>query len=111
MAVYYATKAYVLSFSEAIAEELGDRGVTVTCLCPGPTKSGFQERAGVEDTRLVKLGMMPAARVAKAGVAGLFAGRRLVVPGLTNRLGAQLPRLSPRRATTKVVRWMQDKRG
>jgi uncharacterized protein len=110
MAVYYATKAYVLSFSEAIAEELAARGVTVTCLCPGPTRSGFQERAGVEETRLVKLGMMAADRVARAGIAGLFAGRRIVVPGLTNRLGAQLPRVSPRRATTRVVRWIQDKK-
>lgn len=110
MAVYYATKAYVLSFSEALAEELSERGVTVTCLCPGPTKSGFQERAGVEETRLVKMGMMPADRVARTGVSGLFAGRRVVVPGMTNRLGTQLPRLSPRRATTKVVRWIQDKK-
>ncbi|MCA9922498.1 MAG: SDR family oxidoreductase, partial [Anaerolineales bacterium] len=67
MAVYYATKAYVLSFSEAIANELDGTGVTVTALCPGPTESGFQARAAMEDSKLVQSGLMDAATVAKMG--------------------------------------------
>ena len=70
MAVYYATKAYVLSFSEALAFELKPSGVGVTCLCPGPTKTGFQARAHQEGARLLDVGLMDAAMVARAGVHG-----------------------------------------
>jgi short-subunit dehydrogenase len=112
MAVYYATKAYVLSFSEALAEELAGSGVTVTALCPGPTTSGFQERAAMEGSRLVAGRMMMTSEaVAEAGYRGLLAGRRVVIPGWKNRLLAQSVRFTPRRVTTLVVRKMQEKIG
>jgi len=112
MAVYYASKAYVLSFSEAIAEELRGSGVTVTALCPGPTASGFQERAAMEESRLVAgKAMMGAEAVAEAGYRGLMAGKRIVIPGVANRLLAQAYRVSPRRMTTAVVRKMQERTG
>src|SRR5262249_13805451 len=90
MAVYYATKAYVLSFSEAIAEELRDSGVTVTALCPGPTETGFAAAAHAGDTRLFTM-MKPAdsAAVARVGYEAMKRGRRVVVPGVKNKLLAQ----------------------
>ena len=97
MAVYYAAKAYVLSFSEAIAEEVRGSGVTVTCLCPGATKTGFQDRAGVQRTLLVRLGLADAAEVAAAGIRGMMQGKAVVVPGITNKLVALSPKISPRR--------------
>lgn len=109
MAVYYATKAYVLHFSEAIAEELRGTGVTVTALCPGPTASGFQERAAMEDSRLVQNGLMDAATVARLGYAGLMAGKPLVIPGMHNWLGAQGYRFMPRRLVPRIVRMLQDR--
>ena len=97
MAVYYAAKAYVLSFSEAIAEEVRGSGVTVTCLCPGATKTGFQDRAGVQRTLLVRLGLADAAEVAAVGIRGMMQGKAVVVPGITNKLVALSPKISPRR--------------
>jgi short-subunit dehydrogenase len=113
MAVYYATKAFVLSFSEAIANELKGTGVTVTALCPGPTESEFQKRAHIENTRLIKgklMGWMTAEAVAKIGYAGLMHGKRLVIPGLINKLGVQSVRISPRVATAQVARLLQESR-
>jgi short-subunit dehydrogenase len=112
MAVYYATKAYVLSFSEALAEELRGTGVTVTALCPGPTATGFQARADMEGSRLFTgfLKVMDAATVARAGYEGFRAGRRIVVPGLLNKLLIQSVRVSPRSLVTRIVRGMQAKR-
>src|SRR6476469_8717390 len=79
MAVYYATKAYVLSFSQALAEELRDSGVTVTALCPGPTATGFAARARLGTTRLFRRGVvMGAVTVAEAGYAGMLRGDRIV---------------------------------
>jgi short-subunit dehydrogenase len=111
MAVYYATKAYVLSFSEALAEELGGSGVTVTALCPGPTETGFAQAAEMTTSRLFRM-MKPASSmdVARAGYAGLLRGRRLVIPGLMNKMLAQSVRVSPRRLTTKVTRALQERR-
>ena len=105
MAVYYATKAFVLSFSEAIASELKGTGVTVTALCPGPTRTGFQKRAGAEHTRLAGAGlMMEASTVAKTGYRGLMKNKRVVIPGLKNRLLAALSaRFFPRGVVLKVV--------
>lgn len=97
MAVYYAAKAYVLSFSEALAEEVRGKGVGVTCLCPGATATGFQERANLEGTPLMRLPLADAAKVAKAGFDGLMRGKTVVVPGLSNKLVAVAPRISPRR--------------
>jgi uncharacterized protein len=111
MAVYYATKAFVLSFTEAIANELAGTGVTVTALCPGPTQSEFQRRAHIENTRLIKgklIGLMSSAAVAQLGYRGLMQGKRLVIPGFINKLGVQSVRLSPRRVTTQVARMLQE---
>lgn len=112
MAVYYATKSYVLSFSEALAQELSDTGVTVTALCPGPTVTEFQAAAGMEDTFLFKGPMvMDAARVARLGWAAAKRGKRVVIPGLANRLLKEIVRFSPRRLATTVAGRMQKKRG
>jgi len=111
MAVYYATKAYVLSFSEALANELAGSGVTVTALCPGPTASEFQSAAQLEKSRLVGfLRMQTSDEVARAGYEALMKGKPVVVPGLTNWLGSQSPRFFPRRWVTAIVRRMQDPR-
>jgi short-subunit dehydrogenase len=105
MAVYYATKAYVLSFSEALAEELRGTGVTVTCLCPGVTVTEFQKTAGVEDIPLTKGPLaMSAADVAAAGYRGMKRGKRLVIPGVHNKIGAQSVRFTPRGVILKVVK-------
>ncbi len=111
MAVYYATKAYVLSFSEAIRSELSDRGVSVTCLCPGVTRSEFHERAGMDgSTVLERLGAHTAESVARAGIRGALRGRRLVVPGVMNRVLTLVVRASPRGIVPPVVRRMQEAR-
>jgi short-subunit dehydrogenase len=110
MAVYYATKAYVLSFSEAIAEELRGTGVTVTALCPGPTATHFAEVAEATNRRLFKYKTpMPSMDVARAGYAGLLRGQRIVIPGMGNKLLAQSVRFAPRRLATKITRALQEK--
>jgi uncharacterized protein len=107
MAVYYATKAFVLSFSEAIAAELEDSGVTVTALCPGPTASGFQDKADMNSSALVKDKSLPtAAAVAEAGYLAMQRGQRVFVPGLMNWLMAQSIRFTPRSIVTKMVKQM-----
>ena len=103
MAVYYATKAFVLSLSEALTEEVASSGVTATCLAPGPTDTGFAAEANVVETRLFKMGAMDAAAVAAAGYQGFRAGKALVIPGLRNRLGAFAVRLTPRAMMRKFV--------
>jgi short-subunit dehydrogenase len=111
MALYYATKAFVLSFSEAIANELEGTGVTITALCPGPTASEFQERAKMQNSGLVKgRKAMDARTVAEAGYQALMAGKTVVIPGLGNKLLAQSIRFSPRSMVTKIVRRMQEER-
>jgi uncharacterized protein len=104
MSVYYATKAFVISFSDAIAEELAGTGVTVTALCPGPTRSRFQETARLERSRIFEGHVMDAAPVAEAGYRGLLAGARVVVPGVQNKAVPLFARLAPRRLVTAVVR-------
>ncbi len=94
-AVYYATKAYVLSFSQALSAELRDRQVRVTALCPGPVATEFWARAGATGPGMPFLDV-PAARVAEAGYRGLMRGQRLVVPGFGNKVMAFLPRVMPR---------------
>jgi short-subunit dehydrogenase len=111
MAVYYATKAYVLHFSEALASELRHTGVTVTALCPGPTDTGFKDRAGIGDNWLFrKRRMMDAPQVAKVGYGALMRGQRLVVPGFRNKLLMHAVRFGPRRIVTAVVHLMQQPR-
>src|SRR5512144_3051321 len=97
MAVYYATKAYVLSFTEALAEELRGTGVTATALCPGPTASGFQARAAMEDSKLVHGKKLPtAAKVAAFGVKAMQRGDVVAVPGFQNKMFAASVRFTPR---------------
>ncbi|HEY5164337.1 MAG TPA: SDR family oxidoreductase [Acidimicrobiia bacterium] len=108
MAVYYATKAYVLSFSEAIAEELRGSGVTVTALCPGPTASGFQTGAAMEGSRLVKDRRLPsAATVARAGHRALRRGDVVAVVGARNKFLAASVRFTPRPVIRRLVGRMQ----
>ncbi len=110
MAVYYATKAYVLSLSYALGDELQGTGVTVTCLCPGPTRTGFQARAHMEKARLFKVAyVMDAASVARVGYRGMKAGRRLVVPGLMNRIGT-MSHVLPMAWTARVARLLNKSR-
>jgi short-subunit dehydrogenase len=108
MAVYYATKAYVLSFSEAIREELAGSGVTVTALCPGPTRTGFQRRAQMEDSRLVQGEIMGPEKVALAGYRGLMAGKDIVIPGFTNKLVPIAVRLAPRAFVRRAAKRMAE---
>jgi short-subunit dehydrogenase len=104
MAVYYATKAYVLYYSEAIAEELKDTGVSVTVLCPGPTISGFQDKADMHVSGLVKGKKLPTSKdVADYGVPAMFAGKRVAIHGTMNWIGAQAARFTPRDLMTKMV--------
>jgi short-subunit dehydrogenase len=111
MAIYYATKAFVLSFSEAIANELKGTGVTVTALCPGPTESGFQERGQMQDSGLVKgKKIMDARTVAEFGYRAMLAGKTVAIPGLRNKLLAFSVRVSPRNMVTALVRNLQEKK-
>jgi short-subunit dehydrogenase len=110
LAVYYATKAYVISFSEAIANELHDSGVTMTCFCPGATHTGFASRAGTEKSRLFKaFGAMNAQKVALDGYRGLMQGRTLAISGAHNWLVAESTRFAPRKWVTAVSRWVAEK--
>jgi len=109
MAVYYASKAYVLSFSQALDNELHGTGVTVTALCPGPTRTGFQKRGVMEDSRLVQGSIADAASVALAGYRALMAGKTVVIPGFSNKLVPWVVRFSTRGAVTRVVRRMQER--
>lgn len=110
MAVYYATKAYVISFSEAIANELRGSGVTVTCFCPGATHTGFANRSGTEKSRLFKvLGGMSAEKVALDGYRAVMEGRTLAISGLHNWAIAQSTRFAPRKMVTAVSRWVAEK--
>lgn len=107
MAVYYATKAFVLSFSEAIAAELAPHGVTVTALCPGPTVSGFQDKAVMQDSALVKGKSLPTSEeVAAKGYRAFQRGKRVYIPGCMNWLLAQSVRFTPRNVVTALVTQM-----
>jgi len=110
MAVYYATKAYVLSFSEAIADELKGTGVSVTCFCPGATLTEFQKRAQTENSRLFKrLTPMDAKTVAEDGYRALMAGSTLAISGFKNWLLAESVRFAPRKVVTAISRWVAEK--
>ena len=103
MAVYYATKAYVLSFSEALHHELKPRGVRVTALCPGPVPTEFQARAGMRPRRPSAALTRSAERVAQEGYRGFKEGRRVVVPGFANKLVTALIRLVPHSILLKAA--------
>ncbi len=111
MAVYYATKAYVLSFSEALNNELRDKGVSVTALCPGPTQSEFQARAAMQDSKLVQRSLMTSHEVAAQGYAALMAGESVRITGFSNKLLMFMRRLLPRDMITRMARNAQDRVG
>jgi short-subunit dehydrogenase len=108
MAVYCATKAYVLSFSEALSVELRDTGVTVTCVAPGATESGFSATAGVSASRLFRMGTMSSSAVAEAAYAATMRGRTLVVPGWRNRILASTARLVSGATAARVSRFLVE---
>jgi uncharacterized protein len=107
MAVYYASKAYVVSFSEALAAELTGRGVRVTALCPGPVATGFQERAGLRPGGIGESGLLalPARRVAEIGYAAFMRGQRVAIAGAGNRLAVFFMRLVPHAVLLPLVQW------
>ena len=108
MAEYYASKAYVLSLTEALANELQGSGVKATALCPGPTSTGFAERAGVAHAKLFESAMY-AEEVAKQGFEGMLQGKTVVIPGARNRWLADLSRLVPRGSkSAKVARGLNS---
>lgn len=111
MAVYCATKAYVLHFSEAIACELENTGVTVTVFCPGATATAFMSVAGMEDSALVKGRKLPSAEeVARYGYAAMMGGKRVVIYGVKNSLMVFGLRFTPRNLVTKVARMVLKKK-
>jgi uncharacterized protein len=107
--VYYATKAFVTSFSEALSNELEDKNVSVTVLCPGPTKTEFYDVANTKETRAFKRKMASVADVAAQGHTGMMQGKSLVVPGVLNKFILFSMRFIPRFITTKISRMMMEK--
>jgi short-subunit dehydrogenase len=102
MSIYYASKAFVLSFSEAIDYELKPHGITVTTLCPGPTESEFKVRAGSQRSRLFEAFVMDAASVARVGYDGMMNGKLVAIPGLRNKMVPVAARLTPRSMVAKL---------
>src|SRR5262249_21923990 len=96
MAVYYATKAYVLSFTEALHHELARTGIKVAVVCPGPVPTEFQARAGLTRRKLSPLLTRSAEQIARDAYKGFMAGRRIIVPGFANSVATVLPRFVPR---------------
>jgi len=110
MAVYYATKAYVMSFSEAIHNEVREFGVKVCCLCPGATRTEFDQRAGMAGTKLFEgSSVMTAAEVARIGWSAMKRGKSLVVAGRMNGVMAFFTRFAPRQMSAAIARSLQEK--
>lgn len=110
MAVYFATKAYVLHFSEAIANETEKRGVTVTAICPGPTETGFQAVAEAEENQVFNEHKLPSAKeVAEFGYKAMLKGKPVAVHGTRNKILVNSVRFAPRKISTKIVRKIQEK--
>jgi len=103
MAVYYASKAFVLSFSEALHRELADRGIRVTALCPGPVPTEFQARSGMRLGRSMDMFTLPAAKVAEIGYRGFMRGKRVVVAGLGNKFAVLMVWLMPHALLLRVI--------
>jgi short-subunit dehydrogenase len=111
MAVYYASKAYVVSFSEAVHNEAKESGVRVCCLCPGATRTEFDKRAGMAGTKLFESGsVMTAAEVAQIGWKAMKAGKSLVVAGRLNAAMAFMTRFAPRQMAAGIARALQEKK-
>jgi len=113
MAVYYATKAYVLSFSEALRNEVSDYNIAVTALCPGTTETDFfQKQPKMLDSRLLKRGsLMSANEVSEIGYAALMRNKGVVIPGFRNKVLAFLPRLGPQSLVVRISRWTLERQG
>jgi uncharacterized protein len=110
MAVYYATKAYVLSFSEAVDNEVNNKGITITTLCPGATESGFQAAAAMEESALVKGKKLPTSKsVAEYGYKAMLKGKTVAIHGTMNYIMANAIRFMPRSWVVKITRKIQDK--
>ncbi len=107
--IYSATKAFVLNFSESIAYELKGTGITVTCLCPGLTKTNFFKSADMENARLLRFGLMGADKVAKIGFDALRNNKTTVIPGLRNKFIIFLERLSPRKIIIRISKMLHEK--
>lgn len=111
MSVYYASKAFVLSFSEALDEELRNSGVSVTCLCPGATATNFAETAGVGNSKLfATIGGTTAEQVAEYGYEAMIRGERVAVVGTRNKIMVQAERFAPRKLVTMLSRKAQENR-
>jgi uncharacterized protein len=110
MAVYYATKAYVLSFSEAIHTEVAGSGVTVTAVCPGPTTTEFGKRAGISVSKLFSRGVMTSPDVARIAYHAMMRGQRTIVTGFTNKLFAFAARFVPRGMAARVTMSLNSNR-
>ncbi len=111
MSIYYATKAFVLSFSQAIDEELRNTGVSVTCLCPGPVHTEFAATAGLHETRLFTQASIAGAEdVARYGYRAMMKGKRIAIPGPLNKAMVQVERFLPRALITRVARKVQENR-
>ncbi|MGD8316929.1 MAG: SDR family oxidoreductase [Myxococcales bacterium] len=108
MAIYYASKAFVLMFSEGIAEEVRDRGITVTAHCPGATATNFSHTAGNDQSFLFKLGAAPADKVAKDAYRSMMKGKVVAIEGFMNWLAAFSVRFSPRALIRKIARWLNQ---
>jgi uncharacterized protein len=109
MAVYYATKAYVLSFSEAVDNEVRDKGITITTLCPGATESGFQAAAAMEESNLVKGRKLPSSKeVAEYGYQAMIKGKTVAIHGMMNCIMANSVRFTPRSVVVKLTRKIQE---
>lgn len=108
MAVYYASKAFVESFSLALSNELKGSGITVTCVCPGPTQTGFAKRAGAQRTMLFAGPLMSAADVARIGYNACMRGKPLVITGAQNTFLAFCTRLFPRMWAAAIARRIQS---
>lgn len=110
MAVYFATKAYVLSFSEALTNELAEHGIQVSVLCPGPTQTGFEKRANLEQSKLFDRNVMQAEEVARTAYRQFMTGKTMIVPGKTNWILVRSTRFLPRKIVTGIVRKMQSEK-
>jgi short-subunit dehydrogenase len=111
MSMYFASKAFLLSFSEALWEENRGTGVVVTALCPGPVKTEFQTSAGLsKDARSSGTAALPVERVVREGLDALFSGKRVVIPGYQQKLAALLSHIVPKSSALRSVRKIQEQR-
>lgn len=103
MAMYYSSKAYVLSLTEALHEEVKDLGIRVSCVCPGPVKTSFQSKAGIKKSEKAKKYLMDAEKVAKIAYEGFFKGKAIIIPGHKNKLLVWGTKLLPRSISRKII--------